>query len=141
VLPEVLNIFFRMSSFESSISYTHQFRDQLKGTFRREGSGKSQGGKKFSPAPGYLFQLRIFNHDSKEFSVYLENCGEEEVKILEYLVHYPRLSGHCLQKKLDFSLQPHELMGLSGNMFSNFGIQNGRLFILILNLNFINFIS
>ena len=115
-----------MSSFASSISYTYKFRDQIKGTFRKEGRGKSISGKKFSPAPGYFFQLRIFNLDTEHFCVYLENCGEEEVNILEYLVQDID-SLRCSEKKeLNFSLRPKDLMELFGFGFNSFGNQRGR---------------
>ena len=124
-----------MSSFESSISYTYKFRDQIKGTFRSEGRGKSISGKKFSPAPGYFFQLRIFNLDTEKFCVYLENCSEEKVLILEYLVHHPDSAGNFARKAVNFSLQPQDVMGLPGFEFVRFGRPRGSQFHICFNHN------
>jgi hypothetical protein len=68
--------------------------------------------------PGYLFQLRILNLDTKRFCVYLINCGEEEVKISKFRVESVNSNNKAEEK--NFSLLPGESRPVSDFLFSNF---------------------
>ena len=108
------------------IDYSYQFRDPVKKTFRKKGIGESVYGKMFSPAPGYLFQLKIFNVDSVKFAVYLKNCGEDDVDILEYKIHLPEQRWCSSKRECNFSLRPQACKALTGFAFKNLGDQKGN---------------
>ncbi len=107
-----------ISSFTSYFNFTHKFEVDTDGTFHKEGSGESVFGEKFSPLPGYLFQLRILNLDTKRFCVYLINRGKEEVKISKFRVK--SVYRNIEAEENNFSLLPGGTMPVSDFLFSNF---------------------
>ena len=110
----------------TTIDYSYQFCDPVKKTFRKKGIGESVYGKMFSPAPGYLFQLKIFNVDSAKFAVYLKNCGEDDVHILEYKIHLPEQRWCSSKRECNFNLRPQACKALTGFAFKNLGDQKGN---------------
>lgn len=107
------------------LDYMYQFRDPVKRTFRKKGIGESVYGKRFSPAPGYLFQLKILNMDGVKFAVYLKNCGENEVHIVEYKIHLPNQSRYFTKRESHFDLKSQASVALTGFAFKNLGDKKG----------------
>ena len=101
-------------------SYSHKFQVDIK-----EGQGEAVYGEKFSPLPGYLFQLRILNLDTERFCVYLINCGEEEVEISTFKVK--SASFNIEAEKNNFSLLPGGSMAVTDLSFYSFVLPSSRL--------------
>jgi len=98
--------------------YTYKFEDSVKKSFREKGIGESVNGKIFSPVPGYQFQLRILNVDAEMFAVYLKNCGEDEVHVLEYKIQLPEQRRCSAKRKSFFNLKPQACKALTGFPFN-----------------------
>lgn len=73
-------------TFVASFHHSHKFQIDIDGKSHNQRRGESVFGERFSPLPGYLFQLKILNLDSERFCVYLINCGEKRVTISKFKV-------------------------------------------------------
>jgi hypothetical protein len=106
------------TTFTSSYVHSHKFQVDINGYFHKEDYGGSVFGKKFSPLPGYLFQLRILNLDTVRFCVYLINHGEEEIEFMLFKVKSVNLDVEAEEKV--FSLLPRQSMAVGDFIFDDF---------------------
>ncbi len=113
----------RNRSFVTSIKYCHEFQLDLAGDFNRCGQGESLYGEKFSPIPGKVFQLKFLNLDNARFIIFLKNCGNESVNILQFKVKSD-LAGKEVEKN-SFWLSPEGVQALPDLAFQDF-LQNNR---------------
>ncbi len=97
----------------SSIKYCHKFNLDI-GAFRCQ--GESIDGEKFSPFSGTVLQLKFLNLDGARFVIYLKNCGNEIVSILQCNV---KCYGTLVVKN-DFNLYPNDVMALSNLAIQDF---------------------
>ena len=108
----------RNKSSVTSIKYCHKFQLDLGKDVKRCGQGESLHGEKFSPISGTVLQLKFLKLDNTRFIIFLKNCGNESVDILQFKVKSER-AGKEVEKNNCF-LSPGGVEALPDLVFRDF---------------------